>query len=58
MTKTLYEPLGGNKMPRFAGPSTMMRLPTLPSAKGLDACFVGDDLHARRFEARAGGQHD
>ncbi|WP_246206362.1 agmatinase [Propylenella binzhouense] len=28
-------------MPRFAGPSTMMRLPTQASAAGLDACFVG-----------------
>jgi guanidinobutyrase len=44
MTKTLYQPLGGNKMPRFAGPATMMRLPSLPSAKGLDACFVGVPL--------------
>ena len=28
-------------MPRFAGPATMMRLPSAESAKGLDACFVG-----------------
>ncbi len=35
------EPLGGNAMPRFAGPATMMRLPTQPSAAGLDVCFVG-----------------
>ncbi len=28
-------------MPRFAGPATMMRLPSATSAKGLDACFVG-----------------
>jgi guanidinobutyrase len=41
MTKTHYQPLGGNQMPRFGGPATMMRLPSLPSAKGLDACFVG-----------------
>ena len=44
MTKTLHQPLGGNLMPRFAGPATMMRLPSLPSAKGLDACFVGVPL--------------
>jgi guanidinobutyrase len=44
MSKTLHQPLGGNKMPRFAGPTTMMRLPSLPSAKGLDACFVGVPL--------------
>jgi guanidinobutyrase len=35
------QPLGGNSMPRFAGPATMMRLPTAISAAGLDACFVG-----------------
>jgi guanidinobutyrase len=38
------QPLGGNKMPRFAGPATMMRLPTATSAEGLDACFVGVPL--------------
>lgn len=41
MTKEFYQPLSGNDMPRFAGPATMMRLPTKESAKGLDACFVG-----------------
>jgi len=35
------QPLGGNEMPRFAGPVTMMRLPTAASAEGLDAAFVG-----------------
>ncbi len=35
------QPLGGNDMPRFAGPGTMMRLPAAQSAAGLDACFVG-----------------
>ncbi len=35
------QPLGGNEMPRFAGPATMMRLPQHDSAEGLDACFVG-----------------
>jgi guanidinobutyrase len=35
------QPLGGNDMPRFAGPGTMMRLASQPSAAGLDACFVG-----------------
>jgi guanidinobutyrase len=41
MAKTYHQPLGGNEMPRFAGPATMMRLPQLASAEGLDACFVG-----------------
>ncbi len=38
------QPLGGNLMPRFAGPATMMRLPSAASAQGLDACFVGVPL--------------
>jgi guanidinobutyrase len=41
MTKSLYQPLGGNEMPRFGGPATMMRLPSMASAEGLDVCFVG-----------------
>jgi guanidinobutyrase len=44
MTETHYQPLGGNTMPRFAGPATMMRLPAADSAVGLDACFVGVPL--------------
>jgi guanidinobutyrase len=43
-TKTHHQPLGGNSMPRFAGPATMMRLPGVASAEGLDACFVGVPL--------------
>ena len=35
------QPLGGNTMPRMGGPATMMRLPSQPTAEGLDACFVG-----------------
>ena len=42
--KTHHQPLGGNSMPRFAGPATMMRLPSVESAVGLDACFVGVPL--------------
>ncbi|MGB3898737.1 MAG: agmatinase [Mesorhizobium sp.] len=41
MTTRFNQPLGGNEMPRFGGPATMMRLPSQPTAKGLDACFVG-----------------
>ena len=40
MTRT-NQPLGGNEMPRFGGPVTMMRLPAQETAAGLDACFVG-----------------
>ena len=38
------QPLSGNEMPRFAGPATMMRLPTPETAAGLDAAFVGIPL--------------
>jgi guanidinobutyrase len=41
MEKKLNQPLGGNVMPRFGGPATMMRLPTQEDATGLDACFIG-----------------
>jgi guanidinobutyrase len=44
MTKVFHQPLSGNDMPRFGGIATMMRLPHLPSAEGLDACFVGIPL--------------
>lgn len=44
MSKTYNQPLGGNEMPRFAGPGTMMRLPAAAGAQGLDACFVGIPL--------------
>lgn len=35
------QPLGGNEMPRFGGPATMMRLPTQVTAAGLNAAFIG-----------------
>jgi guanidinobutyrase len=38
------QPLGGNAMPRFAGPATMMRLPAAANAEGLDAAFIGVPL--------------
>ncbi|WDZ79665.1 agmatinase (plasmid) [Ensifer adhaerens] len=41
MEEKFNQPLGGNDMPRFGGPGTMMRLPAATSAAGLDACFVG-----------------
>lgn len=56
MTKTLYQPLGGNEMPRFAGPATMMRLPMKDSAAGLDACFVGVPFDIGTSN-RAGARH-
>jgi guanidinobutyrase len=44
MTSKLNQPLGGNQMPRFGGPATMMRLPSQATCDGLDACFVGVPL--------------
>ena len=44
------QPLGGNEMPRFGGPATMMRLPSQDTAKGLDACFVGHPNGHRNVE--------
>jgi guanidinobutyrase len=44
MTDRFNQPLGGNQMPRFGGPATMLRLPSQASADGLDACFVGVPL--------------
>lgn len=41
MPSPFNQPLGGNDMPRFGGPGTMMRLPMAQSAAGLNACFVG-----------------
>jgi guanidinobutyrase len=35
------QPLGGNEMPRFGGPATMMRLPAFEHADDLDVAFVG-----------------
>jgi len=41
LNTSFNQPLGGNEMPRFGGPATMMRLPHQSTAEGLDACFVG-----------------
>ncbi len=38
------QPLSGNEMPRFAGHATMFRLPTPPTAEGLDVALVGVPL--------------
>jgi guanidinobutyrase len=44
MTRQFNQPMGGNDMPRFGGPGTMMRLPFQATAQGLDACFIGVPL--------------
>ena len=56
MTGNFNQPLGGNEMPRFGGPATMMRLPAQETAEGLDACFIGVpfDIGASN---RAGTRH-
>lgn len=41
MSGPYNQPQGGNEMPRFGGPGTMMRLPHQSTSEGLDACFVG-----------------
>jgi guanidinobutyrase len=56
MQKVFHQPLGGNEMPRFAGPATMMRLPLVASAQGLDACFVGVPMDIGTSN-RAGTRH-
>ena len=56
MDKQLYQPLGGNQMPRFGGPATMMRLPSKATPKGLDACFVGVPFDIGTSN-RAGARH-
>lgn len=38
------QPLGGNEMPRFHGPSTMFRLPSQKNAEGLDMAIIGVGL--------------
>lgn len=38
------QPLGGNSMPRFAGPATLFRLPTQSTARGLDIAIIGVPL--------------
>ena len=38
------QPLGGNEMPRYAGPGTMFRLPAQATAQGLDIAIAGVGL--------------
>ena len=41
---TFNQPLGGNQMPRFAGPGTLFRLPAQDNADGLDIAAIGIPL--------------
>lgn len=40
-TKPVNQPISGHDLARFAGISTMMRLPHRDTAEGLQACFTG-----------------
>ena len=42
--RNFNQPQGGNEMPRFAGHASMFRLPTQPTADGLDIALVGVPL--------------
>ncbi len=44
MTNQFNQPMGGNDMPRFAGPGTMFRLPAHASAQDLDIAIIGVPL--------------
>ncbi len=44
MSQVFNQPLGGNEMPRFAGPGTLFRLPTQVTAADLDIAVIGVPL--------------
>jgi guanidinobutyrase len=44
MSNQFNQPLGGNEMPRYAGPGTMFRLPSQDTAKDLDVAISGAGL--------------
>jgi guanidinobutyrase len=44
MSEQFNQPLGGNAMPRFAGPASMFRLPTQSTAHGVDVAIIGVPL--------------
>lgn len=44
MPMNFNQPMGGNTMPRFGGWASMMRLPMVGEATGLDAAFIGVPL--------------
>ena len=55
MTET-YQPVDAAIIPRFAGPSSFMRLPIVSSAKGLDIALVGIPWDGGTTN-RAGARH-
>jgi guanidinobutyrase len=60
MEKPYYQPQNGNDMPRFAGRTTMLRLPYCDTPAGLDVAFVGIPLDigtSQRAGTRYGPRH-
>lgn len=51
-----FQPIDAAQVPRFAGPSTFMRLPSVSSAKGLDIALVGVPWDGGTTN-RAGARH-
>ena len=44
MPSEFNQPLSGNEMPRFAGPSSMFRLPVQQDSADLDVAIIGVPL--------------
>ncbi|RUW18744.1 arginase family protein, partial [Mesorhizobium sp. M1E.F.Ca.ET.041.01.1.1] len=56
MDNSLFQPVDAAQVPRFAGLSTFMRLPAVPTAKGLDIALVGIPWDGGTTN-RAGARH-
>src|SRR5689334_24926922 len=56
MSKEFFEPVDAAVVPRFAGHSTFMRLPAVPSAQSLDIALVGIPWDGGTTN-RAGARH-
>jgi guanidinopropionase len=55
MTDQTYQPVDAAIVPRFAGPTTFMRLPSVASAAGLDIALV--ESLGRRYHQSRRGRH-
>lgn len=51
-----FQPIDAAQVPRFAGPTTFMRLPAVPNAAGLDIALVGIPWDGGTTN-RAGARH-
>ncbi|QPC94341.1 agmatinase [Mesorhizobium sp. INR15] len=56
MSSNFFQPVDASAVPRFAGLSTFMRLPAVPSAEGLDIALVGIPWDGGTTN-RAGARH-